>query len=69
MKFSYLRPVFCLYPEPNVGGGALSNEVTKSKLANDFDETIVSDLDEEDGIQAQLEKYSVAARVQHSRQS
>lgn len=51
-----LKPMSYFYPERDVAGGALSSEATKSKLADDFNEKIILDLDQAEAFKAQLEK-------------
>ena len=51
-----LKPMSYFYPERDVAGGVLASEATKSKLADDFNDTIVLDRDQAEDFKAQLEK-------------
>lgn len=57
-----LKPMSYFYPERDVAGGALSSEATKSRLADDFNESIVLDLDQAESFKAQLEKDTALLR-------
>lgn len=51
-----LKPMSYFYPERDIAGGALSSQATKSKLADDFHETISLTLDQSEDLKAQLSK-------------
>lgn len=51
-----LKPTSYFYPERDVAGGALTSEVTKSKLADKFDGKIYLTLDQREDFRAQLQK-------------
>jgi hypothetical protein len=51
-----LKPMSYFYPERDVAGGALTSEATKSKLADDFDESLILSLDQAEDFKAQLAK-------------
>lgn len=57
-----LKPMSYFYPERDVAGGVLSSEATKSKLADDFNESIVLDRDQAEDLKAQLEKDTALLR-------
>ena len=50
------------YPERDVAGGALSSEATKSRLADDFNESIALDRNQAKDFKAQLEKDTALLR-------
>lgn len=58
-----LKPMSYFYPERDVADGALSSEATKSKLADDFEETILLELDCAEAFKAQLEKDTVSLKT------
>jgi len=58
-----LKPMSYFYPERDIAGGALTSEATKSKLADDFKEKIILDLDSAEAFKAQLEKDTVRLTV------
>ena len=51
-----LKPMSYFYPERDVAGGVLSSEATKSKLADDSNESVVLNRDQAEDFKAQLEK-------------
>jgi hypothetical protein len=57
-----LKPMSYFYPERDVAGGALSSEATKSRLADNFNESIVLDRNQAEDFKAQLEKDTALLR-------
>jgi hypothetical protein len=57
-----LKPMSYFYPERDVAGGALSSEATRSRLADDFNESIVLSRDQAEEFKAQLEKDTALLR-------
>ncbi|KAF2717451.1 SAICAR synthase-like protein [Polychaeton citri CBS 116435] len=58
-----LKPMSYFYPERDVAGGALSSETTKSKLADDFEGSVVVTLDQAEAFKGQLEKDTALLRT------